>query len=205
MSPLRAIIVGLKKLRVELTAVRYRRFLRLGRRFTFGRNTFFFARDVILIGDDVYVGRDCAIECDCILSDHVLIGNGVHIVGRHDHSIGEIGVTIRRATAVRDPHFSVPLKQRLVLVQRDVWVGCNATILSGLTIGECSVVAAGAVVTKSVPPNSIVAGNPARRIRQRFTEADLLEHRKTLDARGIATLRNPTEDLPPTAGEAHCS
>ena len=53
------------------------------------------------------------------------------------------------------------LKTKPVIIKDGAWVGMNAVILKGVTIGENSVVAAGAVVTKSVPPNVVVAGNPA--------------------------------------------
>ena len=53
-----------------------------------------------------------------------------------------------------------------VKIADNVWIGMNATILKAVIIGENSVVAAGAVVTRSVPPNSVVAGNPAVVVKQ---------------------------------------
>jgi acetyltransferase-like isoleucine patch superfamily enzyme len=53
-----------------------------------------------------------------------------------------------------------------VIISDNVWIGMNAIILKGVTIGENSVVAAGAVVTKSVPANCVVAGNPATLARE---------------------------------------
>jgi acetyltransferase-like isoleucine patch superfamily enzyme len=57
-----------------------------------------------------------------------------------------------------------------IVVGNDVWVGTRAIILSGVTIGDGAIVAAGSVVTKDVPPYAIVAGNPARLIRYRFSD-----------------------------------
>lgn len=65
-----------------------------------------------------------------------------------------------------------------VVVGNDVWIGYEALILSGVTIGDGAVIGAGAVVAKDVPPYAVVVGNPARVIRYRFDEqtiADLLE------------------------------
>jgi acetyltransferase-like isoleucine patch superfamily enzyme len=58
------------------------------------------------------------------------------------------------------------LKTAPVIVRDNVWIGMNAVILKGVTIGENSVVAAGSVVTKNVPPNVVVAGNPAAIVKQ---------------------------------------
>lgn len=52
-----------------------------------------------------------------------------------------------------------------IVIERNVWIAAGATIIGGVTVGENSVVAAGAVVTRNVPPNSLVGGNPARLIR----------------------------------------
>ena len=56
-------------------------------------------------------------------------------------------------------------------IRNDVWIGHGAIILPGLTVGNGSVIAAGSVVTKDVAPYSIVAGNPAKSIRNRFPES----------------------------------
>ena len=58
------------------------------------------------------------------------------------------------------------LKTAPVKIADNVWIGMNAVVLKGITIGENSVVAAGAVVTRSVPPNTVVAGNPAVVVKQ---------------------------------------
>jgi acetyltransferase-like isoleucine patch superfamily enzyme len=58
------------------------------------------------------------------------------------------------------------LKTAPVTICDNVWIGMNAVILKGVTIGENSVVAAGSVVTKSVPPDTVVAGNPAVAVKR---------------------------------------
>lgn len=58
-------------------------------------------------------------------------------------------------------------------VGNDVWIGANAVVLKGVSIGDGAIVAAGSVVTKDVPPYAIVAGNPARLVRYRFDEEDI--------------------------------
>ena len=52
-----------------------------------------------------------------------------------------------------------------VIIEDRVWIGCNVIVLAGVTIGRGSIIAAGSVVTKSVPPGMLVAGNPAKEIR----------------------------------------
>lgn len=63
-----------------------------------------------------------------------------------------------------------------VVVEEDVWIGCNVTLLSGVRIGRGSIVAAGAVVAKSMPPYCICGGVPAKFIKFYWTIEEILEH-----------------------------
>lgn len=72
-----------------------------------------------------------------------------------------------------------------VVIEDDVWIGFGAIILSGVRIGRGSIVAAGAVVTKDVPPYSIVVPQQARVLRARFTPEEIERHEEKLRAAGI--------------------
>lgn len=70
-----------------------------------------------------------------------------------------------------------------IVIEDDVWCGANVTILKGVTIGHGSVVSAGAVVTRSFPPYSIIGGVPAKLIKMRFTKEQSEENDKILYGR----------------------
>lgn len=67
-----------------------------------------------------------------------------------------------------------------VVIEDGVWCGANVTILKGVTIGRGSIVAAGAVVTKSCAPYSIIGGVPAKLIKMRFSPEQIIEHERLL-------------------------
>ena len=189
MNIIRRIFKALKHLRIVLLARRFGIESDATDSLSFGRNTFFFAREVLRIGKNVYIGRNATIETDCVISDAVIMGNNVAFVGRYDHAIDEIGTEIRMATSVRDPNFDVPLEKRLIHIQRDVWIGYGSIVMSGVTIGEGSIIGAGSIVTKSILPNTIAAGQPARPLRPRFSPDDFARHRAVLDQNEIRTLQ----------------
>lgn len=105
-----------------------------------------------------------------ILSNNADINRGCFLVAKDDIIIGEnstlaYGVTVLTSANPNGPYNELsklyPSTTAPVKIGKNVWVGANATILPGVEIGDFCVVAAGAVVTKNVPPNSLVAGVPA--------------------------------------------
>ena len=74
----------------------------------------------------------------------------------------------------------LPENDAPVMIEDDVWCGANVTILKGVTIGRGSIIAAGAVVTQSFPPYSVIGGVPAKLIKMRFTAEQIEEHERLL-------------------------
>lgn len=131
------------------------------------------------LGDDVSVGPGSLIEVNGVIGDFVLIARNVQIIGRMDHDISEVGTPIVKATWVGDRS---PRDEDVVNIGRDVWIGAGAIILGGVSIGEGSVIGAGSIVTKDIPPYSIAVGSPARRVRTRFpNEVDRKRHSALLN------------------------
>ena len=90
-----------------------------------------------------------------------------------DHRIDVVGKYIM------DSKEKLPENDAPVVIENDVWIGANVTILKGVTIGRGSVVAAGAVVTKSCPPYSIIGGVPAKVLKMRFSAEAIKIHERS--------------------------
>jgi acetyltransferase-like isoleucine patch superfamily enzyme len=107
----------------------------------------------IRVGCNVFVNQNCTFYDlgGLDIADDVMIGPNVSILT----SSHPVEPSQRRASVIAKP----------VAIERNVWIAAGVTIIGGVTIGENSVVAAGSVVTRDVPPNMLVAGNPARIIR----------------------------------------
>jgi acetyltransferase-like isoleucine patch superfamily enzyme len=89
------------------------------------------------------------------IGDDTLIGPGVRLIS-YQHRFAA-GSTIRSQVSDARP----------IRIGRDVWLGANVVVLAGITVGDGAVVGAGAVVTRDVPSNAIVAGVPARQVKER--------------------------------------
>jgi maltose O-acetyltransferase len=107
----------------------------------------------IHVGNDFYAGYNCTIldMAEVIIGDNCLIGPnvGIYTAG---HLIEPKG---RNKNG-----YAIPIQ-----IGNDVWIGGSCVILAGVRIGDNSIVAAGSVVTKDIPENTIVAGNPAKKLK----------------------------------------
>jgi chloramphenicol O-acetyltransferase type B len=169
----------LKKLRdLYLVRIVWRRY-KIGKNFHAGARVRLWARSKLEIGDWFYIGRDSFIETDCVIGDYVIFANRVAIVGRYDHNYQQFGEPIRLASQVRDKEYNWKGLNNVTIIEDDVWIGYGATILSGVRIGQGSIIAAGSLVTRDVENYSIYGGSPAKKIRDRFeSHEDLQKHLK---------------------------
>lgn len=110
-------------------------------------------------GKNITVGKDVFINACCHFQDHggVTLGDGC-LIG---HNV--VFATLNHYIAPEERASMLPAP---IVLGKKVWVGSNSTILQGVTIGDNSIIAAGSVVTKDVPANTIVGGVPAKPIRK---------------------------------------
>jgi len=133
----------------------------------------------IAIGDDSYLSAQCILHTfngwislgsNCTVNSYAIL---------YGHGGLEIGNDVRIAPQVmimpmnhiyKDPHVPIRkqgIRAQGIKIEDDVWLGAGAIVLDGVTIGKGSVIGAGAVVTRDIPPNSVAIGAPARVIKKR--------------------------------------
>lgn len=141
-----------------------------------GRNNIFspfdsFSYHTISLGDDVFIGKGAKFSSitSIVIGSKVMFGPNVTIMGG-DHNTTVVG------------QYMFDVKDKLknndlpVIIENDVWIGANCIILKGVTIGQGSIIGAGSLVTKSIPPNSVALGHPAKVVRKRFSDDQYILH-----------------------------
>jgi|APSaa5957512535_1039671.scaffolds.fasta_scaffold19906_2 maltose O-acetyltransferase len=112
-----------------------------------------FSPNKLTLGNNIYLGYNSYYgQGEIIINDNVLIGPFVSI-------------TPSNHIKVNGNYRNSKYKNERVVIEKNVWIGAHVSILSGVIVGEGSIVAAGSVVTKSVPKNTIVAGVPAKVVK----------------------------------------
>ena len=108
------------------------------------------------VGNDSQLGQNARLQGDITVGDDCVMGPDVVIMATsHGHDRTDIPIRLQRGW------------EKPIRIGNDVWIGTRAIILPGVEIGDHCIVAAGAVVTKSFPPYSVVAGVPARIVKNR--------------------------------------
>ena len=157
---------------------RYKKALKsCGDRVTIGKNCRLTPSN-ICIGSNVIIGEGSTImatRSNIYIGNNVITGPNITIRGG-DHRIDMVGKCI---IDVGEDE-KLPENDKDVVIKDDVWIGQNAIILKGVTIGEGSVIGAGSIVTKDVPPYTIHVGVHSPYEFRRFTDEQISEHRRML-------------------------
>lgn len=135
-----------------------------------------YSYNTISAGDDVFIGLGAtlwATESSITIGNKVMFGPNVTIIGG-DHNASPIGIFMS------DNHIKKTSDDLPVVIEDDVWIGAGAIILKGVRIGRGSIIAAGALVIRDVPPYSIAGGVPAKRLKVRWNCEEIMTHEAAL-------------------------
>ncbi len=139
-------------------------FLSTGRDVNIEHGAYFGSGRLIEIGDYSGIGVDCHVPADIRIGKDVMMGPDVLIIGQHQsHRFDDLSMPMR----LQGREDVAP-----VVIEDDVWLGARVIVLPGIRIGHGSVIGAGAIVTRDVPPFAVCAGNPARIVRFRKDPED---------------------------------
>ena len=148
-----------------------------------GNNVLFSSKDTfsyatISLGNDVFIGPGAHFSTisSIEIGNKVMFGPNVTIIGGN-HNTKKIG------EYMFDVEEKGPFDDLPVVIKDDVWIGTGAIILKGVTVGEGSIIGAGSVVNRDVPPYSVVGGVPAKILKFRFDKSELEYHKRVLEKR----------------------
>lgn len=126
-----------------------------------------FAGDTVHVGRATTIGVNCYLHGPLTLGKYCQLGPSVAIYGT-DHGLSFATAYVN--SRLYEGRLKAHARTQSVTVGDDVWIGHGAVLLRGISVGSGAIIGAGAVVTRDVPEYAIVAGNPARVVRKRFSE-----------------------------------
>lgn len=156
----------------------YSSFSAIGKNVLFHPTTSAFSYKTISIGNNVSIGDHAFFNATI---SHIYIGNNIAFApnvtirgGNHSsHIIGKLLVDYTESDKLKED-------DEPVYIEDDCWIASNVVILKGVHIGRGSIIAAGAIVNKSIPPYSVVGGIPAKVLKFRWNIDQILEHEEKL-------------------------
>jgi len=153
----------------------FRKFKSFGKNIQLARRGVIVRPEEIILGSNIYIGPNFHISARNLnLGSDIMIGPNL-VIESDNHEYSIVG---KRMYEIREDR-----KISQIIIEDDVWVGANVIILPGVKISEGSIIGAGSIVTKSIPPYTIAFGNPCKPQRTRFNIAELGKHIKTINSK----------------------
>ncbi len=153
------------------------RFVSCGENLIFAPLSSSISYNKVSIGSDVFIGPRAWFRAShgrILIGNQVMFGPGVSILSGN-HRFNDVGKSMRFLKKADD------WEEQDIIIEDEVWIGANVVILDGVKIGRGAIVGAGSIVTKSIEPYTVSAGNPCKFIKYRFTKEEISLHEKGLD------------------------
>ncbi len=153
---------------IILYPISFCKFKNFGLNLSFCKGGIFSHPEEISFGSNIFIGPKFHISAsNLVFGNNILIGPNFLLEGE-DHIFNKVGKFIWETRSIKNKGYNI--------IEDDVWIGGNVTILKNVTIGEGCVIGAGSIVTKSLPPYTICVGIPCKPIKKRFSKDELHKH-----------------------------
>lgn len=140
-----------------------------GKNFMFDGRSTFVTPESMTIGDNVFIGECAHISAEVEIGNNVMFGpRPIILGGNHYFAV--------KGESVRFLHPQEHENRKLIKIEDEVWCGASVIILDGVCIGMGSIIGAGSVVNKNIPPYVVAVGNPCRPVKKIFDDNTLVEH-----------------------------
>lgn len=148
----------------------------LGSNVRLGAPIYWMSPKSIYIGDNTTIWGNAKFiisskEGKFVIKENCFVGQGLTVI-TNNHNVKPL-IEMLQYEAIKNSEFDI---NKDIIVEDDVWIGANVTILPGVNIGRGAIIGACSVVSKDIPAYAIAAGNPAKIIRFKYTEEEIKKH-----------------------------